>query len=248
MTGWLLHRTGVNQVVAEGEVTRLSANNGSERDAVNPTPETKDVGFETRIHDLASAISFSKRSRAIARIADGMNAMQIRQALKTLKSRSVRDADQIRLRLIERWAELEPEAALRYAEALSQGGDAQRAIPAVIRVWGAQIANLRRLAHQRLIAQLPKRRDRDINLRAAHELILLLEVDRQRSRNLEGLVFQLSLRCVLRIGCASVGQSSLARDARCSDIRQLQSCQRRGLKTAFSRVNCPFLGQVSQFP
>jgi hypothetical protein len=150
MTGWLLHRTGVNQVVAEGEVTRLSANNGSERDVPNATPETKDVEFETRIHDLVSRASFSKRSRAIARIADGMNARQIRQALETLKTRSVRDADQIRLRLLERWAELEPEAALRYAEALSQGGDAQRAIPAVIRVWGGKDAKAAEEAVERM--------------------------------------------------------------------------------------------------
>jgi hypothetical protein len=47
--------------------------------------------------------------------------------LEELKTRSVRDADQIRLRLIERWAELEPEAALRNAETLSQGSDAQYA-------------------------------------------------------------------------------------------------------------------------
>jgi hypothetical protein len=45
---------------------------------------------------------------------------------------------------------LKPEAALRYAEALSQGGDAQHAIAAVIRVWGGKDAKAAEEAVERM--------------------------------------------------------------------------------------------------
>jgi hypothetical protein len=178
--------------VAKGESTGLSADKGSENSAVNATRETKAVSFDTRIHDLTSATSFYQRSRAMAGIADGMDVAQVRQALEELKTRSIRDADQIRLRLIERWAELEPEAALRYAETLSQGSDAQYAIAAVIGTWGANNAKAAEDAVERMADGFPKSiaRAAMVSVLAAsnpHRAFALLEQSRPFYENITAL-------------------------------------------------------------
>jgi hypothetical protein len=192
MTGRLLHRAGVNQVVAEDKIAGPSAGNESESKFVNATSETKAVSFDTRIHDLTTATSFFQRSRAIAGVADGMDAAQVRQALEALKTRSLRDAEEIRLRLIERWAELEPGAALQYAETLPKGGEAQHAIAAVIRTWGGNNAKAAEEAVERMAEGFAKSiaRDAMASVLAAsnpHRAFALLEKARPFYGNITAL-------------------------------------------------------------
>ncbi|MEO8351813.1 MAG: hypothetical protein ABI680_08775 [Chthoniobacteraceae bacterium] len=94
--------------------------------------------FSTRLDELTILANPTKRARAISGIADDLDVAAIREALAALANQSVRDAEEIRLQLLARWSELEPEAALEYAAALPGGFEAPGAITAVIESW-AQI-------------------------------------------------------------------------------------------------------------
>src|SRR5678816_227670 len=102
-------------------------------------PEVKEVAgnFAARVSVLASTSNPYKRTRALQEIADDLNAREIRAALADLKTRVVQDAPEIRLRLLSRWAEVEPDAALQYAQTLPGGSEAPGAIAAVITSWAA---------------------------------------------------------------------------------------------------------------
>jgi hypothetical protein len=143
----------------------------------SPTSEAKEKSrdFAARLNALANTISPHKRTRAIAGIADELDASDIREALGALETRSVRDAMKIRLQLLWRWAELEPEAALQYAEALPHGYEAPDAITAVIRSWAAVDAK----AAEEGVARMPENSAKEI---ARHGLLdALAESDPRRA-------------------------------------------------------------------
>ena len=113
--------------------------------------------FVTRLNVLVNTSNPYKRRRAIAGIADELDARKIHEALAALETRSVRDATEIRLQLFARWAELEPEAALQYAETL-HGNEAHDAITAVIRSWAAMNAK----AAEEGVARMPENSAKEI--------------------------------------------------------------------------------------
>jgi hypothetical protein len=99
--------------------------------------DTSGGDFTSRLEHLATVANPFKRTRAIARIADDLNATQVREALAALENKNLNCRDQIRLQLIGRWAEIEPEAALQYALQLPHGSLAPEAINVVITTWAA---------------------------------------------------------------------------------------------------------------
>ena len=108
--------------------------------------------FTTRLDALANTGDPSRRTRAIAAIADDFDVREIREALANLERHSVRDADEIRLRLLARWAEFEPDAALQYAQGLPPGFVAPGAIEAVIASWAATDAK----GSEERVARMPE--------------------------------------------------------------------------------------------
>ena len=131
--GWFAHGFGaVHRTVADFPRRAPEA-------IVQPSIEARKASedFTTRLDALANTGDPSKRTRAIAAVADDFDAREIREALANLERQSVRDADEIRLRLLARWAEFEPDAALQYAQGLPPGFVAPGAIRAVIASWAA---------------------------------------------------------------------------------------------------------------
>ena len=131
--GWFAHGFGaVHRTVADFPRRAPEA-------IVQPSIEARKASedFTTRLDALANTGDPSKRTRAIAAVADDFDAREIREALANLERQSVRDADEIRLQLLSRWAEFEPDAALQYAQGLPPGFVAPGAIEAVIASWAA---------------------------------------------------------------------------------------------------------------
>ena len=144
-TGWILNGSPASR--PDGVVTLVD---GSVKEAVagqlqpgSPPPRVGAVvspGFASRLDELAHMRAPFRRARAIDEIADGLDFTEIRDALSTIETQGLRDRDEIRLQLLSRWAELEPEAALEYARKLPSGFIAPDAIKAVVESWFANDA------------------------------------------------------------------------------------------------------------
>ncbi|MDB6150696.1 MAG: hypothetical protein JWQ44_2144 [Chthoniobacter sp.] len=139
--GFVVRSTGTSERQRDSSVA-ISEKQNSEaplkRTAITGAhPAIASGNFAERLRALAKTGNRLKRARAIAGIADELDSRQVRDALADLDRRSVRDADEIRLQLLARWAQLEPDAALQYAQALPSGFEAPSAIEAVIRSWAA---------------------------------------------------------------------------------------------------------------
>jgi hypothetical protein len=140
--GFVVRSTGTSERQRDSSVA-ISEKQNSEaplkRTAITGAhPAIASGNFAERLRALAKTGNRLKRARAIAGIADELDSRQVRDALADLDRRSVRDADEIRLQLLARWAQLEPDAALQYAQALPSGFEAPSAIEAVIRSWAAK--------------------------------------------------------------------------------------------------------------
>lgn len=73
--------------------------------------------------------------RAIAAIADGLNAAELREALAQLEKTHLPDRDRVRDPLLARLAELDPVGAMQLAQAVSDVAERSSATRAVISAW-----------------------------------------------------------------------------------------------------------------
>jgi hypothetical protein len=140
--GWSLEDgarvTGTKRAASSGFAAVIdSSGSGAFPASFELKRETSGGDFTSRLDHLATLANPLKRTRAIARIADDLNATQVREALAALENKNLNCRDEIRLQLIGRWAELEPEAALQYALELPHGSLAPEAINVVITTWAA---------------------------------------------------------------------------------------------------------------
>lgn len=139
-TGWILNRPDANR--PEGNITPVDRGGAAawQPQVSSPPPVAGSESireFASRLDDLANMRAPFRRARAIDAIADGLNAAEVRAAIAAIETQALRDREQIRLQLLARWAELEPEAALEYARKLPSGTIAPGAIQTVIKSWFA---------------------------------------------------------------------------------------------------------------
>lgn len=154
-TGWILNRSDANR--PEGNITPVDRGGAAAwQPQVNSSPPVAGSEsireFASRLDDLANMRAPFRRARAIDAIADDLNATQVRAALAAIETQGLRDREQIRLQLLARWAELEPEAALEYARKLPSGSIAPGAIQAVVKSWLANDAG----AAEEAIGKMPE--------------------------------------------------------------------------------------------
>lgn len=89
----------------------------------------------SRLKRVAATANANKRARIAWEIADNLDAVQIREALAELDKTHVRERHAITLRLLRRWATLEPEAAIDFAKGLKIDYQRTQALGAAVKGW-----------------------------------------------------------------------------------------------------------------
>lgn len=91
--------------------------------------------FLTRVHSALGIQGREKRTRAIARISDQLNAAQIRKAIEQIQKSRLPNQREILAQLFARWGEIEPLAAMDFVNRLGRGSDRSRAITSILNGW-----------------------------------------------------------------------------------------------------------------
>lgn len=91
--------------------------------------------FLTRVHSALGIQGRAKRTRAIARIADQLNAAQIREAIEQIQKSRLPNRKEILAQLFARWGEIEPLAAMDFVNQLERSSDRLRAITSILNGW-----------------------------------------------------------------------------------------------------------------
>src|SRR5207302_2175117 len=94
---------------------------------------TKD--FPTRLHEALNAATDRKRRRALDGIAEDLDPAQIRDALAEVGKLHIRERNSVIGQLLARWAEIDPLAAMDYANGLSKANERNQAVAAAIGGW-----------------------------------------------------------------------------------------------------------------
>lgn len=136
----------------------------------SPTMEPEGtVLFGSRLAEILKHRSTFRRARLIESIANDLNASEIRQAIAELETTPIREKNDILVKLLARWGELDPQEALEFARRLPQrpGYDAMNAVvgnwmlkdPEKAEKWIAQLPNglLRKVAWSGVIQKLSER-------------------------------------------------------------------------------------------
>ena len=134
--GWKLNSSGHHQV-SPGSTLAAPGNGDRSLSPLEsgpaPGPNSPSKAFAARLHEALNIGSRLKRARAIAEIADDLDADQIRKALADLPKIHGPDRKEILDRLLARWGELDPASAMQYAMALGKGRE--KGVRAVIKGW-----------------------------------------------------------------------------------------------------------------
>lgn len=107
---------------------------GARRDA--PNDEVRDgqsADFSERLKGVMKTPNALKRSRAVAAIADGLDLLEVREALEAIDRLHIVESKAIRLQLFSRWAELDPAAAFAHAREKKDDD----AIGPIMKVWAS---------------------------------------------------------------------------------------------------------------
>lgn len=106
--------------------------NGTASDPLEFNPGESTGNFSERLKAVFAISNRSKRNRAVAVIADGLDVAQIREAIAKVEKIHGSDRREIEKRLYTRWAELDPEAAFRHAQTAI---DSDVATGAAVKGW-----------------------------------------------------------------------------------------------------------------
>ena len=153
--GWFLKPLlVVNQETRSEAFSETAAERHAAPHGANPVSPSGEPAneFTSRLHDALSIRSRSKRERTLSAINDDFDAAQIREALARLDKMTISQREQVRAGLLARWGELDPEAAMEYALALSRTPEKRAAVNAVLNGWAEKDAR----AAARWIAELPE--------------------------------------------------------------------------------------------
>jgi hypothetical protein len=105
-----------------------------------PSPETASKALPrdepvNRLRQIAAQSNSSKRARAVAIIAEGLDETQIRAVLAELANMHLPERDEIASLLIERWAKLNPMAAIDFAKGIKISRERNSALRAAVKGW-----------------------------------------------------------------------------------------------------------------
>jgi hypothetical protein len=130
------------------ESTSASANGLNEEPSSGNVTSKSAADFTERLKTATETCNGLKRSRAVAAIADGLDVRQVREALEAVDRIHIPESDAIRLQLVSRWAELEPNAAFAYAREKKD----DFALGPIMKVWASSYL----ASAQAAIAKMPE--------------------------------------------------------------------------------------------
>ncbi|HET6408767.1 MAG TPA: hypothetical protein VFG14_12860 [Chthoniobacteraceae bacterium] len=87
------------------------------------------------MHAALAITDRSKRERALASIAENLDVAEIRAALDKLTASRLPERREIIAQLLARWADLEPLAALKFAQGAPRRTDREQCVNAVLNAW-----------------------------------------------------------------------------------------------------------------
>jgi hypothetical protein len=93
------------------------------------------MDFIARLHTALAVQDRDKRNRAIAAVADELNAAEIQEALQRVVGMRISDRQSVLAQLFARWGSIDPHAALAFVKILSKSSDRREAVEAIINGW-----------------------------------------------------------------------------------------------------------------
>jgi hypothetical protein len=93
------------------------------------------MDFIARLHTALAVQNRGKRNRAIAAIADELDAAEIQEALQRVAGMHISDRQAVLAQLFARWGAIDPHAALAFVKSLSKSSDRREAVEAIINGW-----------------------------------------------------------------------------------------------------------------
>lgn len=132
--GWSLHRIPGNPLSQEKAGT--SSPNESKRGHVAADrDEQEKSAILTRVHEALRAGSDGNQAKRIGDIVEELDAKQIQIALAALEKAHLPNRKGLLAQLFERWGELDPVAALKYAQGLDNPAESRRGMEAALSAW-----------------------------------------------------------------------------------------------------------------
>jgi hypothetical protein len=136
--GWTAHavfkrdalqpRAPVVKRTSEEKVPRFGAPIATETEGTSKA-------FFDRLHEVLGVSNRAKRERIIAGLADDLDATQIREAITRVSQIRIANRKEVLAQLFARWGELDPHAAIAFAESLPKASDRHDATEAILNGW-----------------------------------------------------------------------------------------------------------------
>lgn len=133
--GWQIG--GKSSPTTSAQVRRAPATPAIEARGVAQAKEaaTEATEFLTRVHVALTLPNPFKRERALYEAVAGLDASQIRAVLAHLQKARLPGRKELLAQIYARWGEIEPDAALEFARALTSEDQRNEATQAIVRGW-----------------------------------------------------------------------------------------------------------------